>query len=75
MKFNLIAARTLVSVVAIALVLPACDTAKLRQKHSSFEACFREEKTTAMAIGGIAGVALGLAIGGVASKAALSLSD
>lgn len=71
MKINLIAARTIVSVVAIALVLPACDTTKLKEKHSSFESCFREEKTTAMVIGGLAGGILGGVVAGGGKQGAV----
>jgi len=70
MKLNLIGARAVVSVVALSLVLPACDTAKLQKTYSSFDVCFREEKTTAMVIGGLAGGVLGVAVAGGSKQGA-----
>lgn len=56
--------------VIVSLVVTGCSTAQLQKKHTTFDGCFRAEKTNAMAIGAIGGALAGLAIGGSKKGAA-----
>lgn len=64
MHVNLNAARGVILLVVVSLILPACSTAQLQKQYTSFDTCFREQKVVAGLAGGLIGGVIGGAVGG-----------
>lgn len=65
MNFKKLARNGVVVLLVGTLSISGCTTAQLQKKHTSFDGCFREEKKTAMLLGSLPGLILGL---GAASR-------
>jgi hypothetical protein len=56
--------RSIVAVVTVAIVLPACTTAQLQKQYPTFSVCFHEQKAIATTGGAVLGAVFGAAVGG-----------